>query len=137
MKLIDVLVKLSRDEIENGTILTINDGGRYRQYKYIDDFCFLDDHNSSLPLNIYGKNDLNSEVILTVPKPKPKKYHLKLYKNDNLSYITRSSYESDFNYDLSDKSEVGEFITKFTQDEIDNDIFLTFIEMHGIKEEVE
>lgn len=135
MKLIDFLTKLSKGEVENGTVLTVNDKGRYREYRYIEGSCFLDDYN--LPLNIYGKNDLNSEVILTVPKPKPKKYHLKLYKNDNLSYITRSSYESDFNYDLSDKSEIGEFITKFTQDEIDNDIFLTFIEMHGIKEEVE
>lgn len=135
MKLIDFLTKLSKGEIENGTVLTVNDKGRYREYRYIEGSSFLDDYN--LPLNIYGKNDLNSEVILTVPKPK--KYRLKLYKNDNLSYITRSSYESDFNYDLSDKSEIGigEFITKFTQDEIDNDKFLKFIEMYGIKEEVE
>lgn len=79
MKLIDVLTKLSKDEIENGTILTINDCGRYRQYKYIDGFCFLDDHNLSLPLNIYGKNDLNTEVELISPK-QPKKYYLRLDK---------------------------------------------------------
>lgn len=132
MKLIDVFNMMAEGEIKDGTILDINDGEKYRQYKYIGD-RFLDDYN--LPLNIYGEKDLNSEVIFVVPKPK--KYHLKLYKNDNLSYITRSSYESDFNYDLSDKSEIGEFITKFTQDEIDNDIFLTFIEKYGIKEEVE
>lgn len=133
MKLIDVLIKLSKDEIENGTTLTINDRGGYRQYKYIGGFCFLDDYNS--PLNIYGKNDLNREVILTVPKPK--KYRLKLYKGDDLSYITRSSYEYDFNYDLGSKSEIGEFITKFTQDEINNDKFLKFVEQYGVKEEVE
>lgn len=132
MKLIDVFNMMAEGEIKDGTILDINDGEKYRQYKYIGD-RFLDDYN--LPLNIYGEKDLNSEVIFVVSKPK--KYHLKLYKNDNLSYITRSSYESDFNYDLSDKSEIGEFITKFTQDEIDNDIFLTFIEKYGIKEEVE
>lgn len=133
MKLIDFLTKLSKGEIENGTVLTVNDKGRYREYRYIEGSCFLDDYN--LPLNIYGKNDLNSEVILTVPKPK--KYQLKLYKDDDLSYITRSSYEYDFKYDLGSKRQFGEFITKFTQEEIDNDKFLTFIEMHGIKEEVE
>lgn len=132
MKMIDVLNMVAKGEIKDGTILDINDGKRYRQYKYIGD-RFLDDYNS--PLNIYGENDLNSEVIFVVPKPK--KYHLKLYKNDNLSYITRSSYESDFNYDLSDKSEIGEFITKFTQEEIDNDKFLKFVEQYGVKEEVE
>lgn len=132
MKLIDVLEKLSKGEIKNGTVLGINDRKKYRQYKYIGN-CFLDDYN--LPLNIYGESDLNSEVIFVVPKPK--KYQLKLYKDDNLSYITRSSYEHDFNYDLTDKSEIGEFITKLTQEEIDNDKFLKFIEMHGIKEEVE
>lgn len=133
MKLIDVLIKLSKGEIENGTTLTINDRGGYRQYKYIGDFCFFDDYN--VPLSIYGKNGLNSEVILAVPKPK--KYQLKLYKDDDLSYMTRSSSGLDFNYDLGSKSEIGEFITKFTQDEIDDDKFLKFVEQYGIKEEVE
>lgn len=132
MKMIDVLNMMAKGEIKDGTILGIKDRKKYRQYKYIGN-CFLDDYN--LPLNIYGESDLNSEIALTVPKPK--KYQLKLYKDDNLSYITRSYYEHDFNYDLTDKSEVSEFITKFTQEEIDNDKFLKFIEMHGIKEEVE
>lgn len=132
MKMIDVLNMVAKGEIKDGTILGINDGKKYRQYKYIED-RFLDDYN--LPLNIYGENDLNSEVIFVVPKPK--KYQLKLYKDDDLSYMTRSSYEYDFKYDLGSKRQIGEFITKFTQEEINNDKFLKFVEQHGVKEEVE
>ncbi|MCJ0554172.1 hypothetical protein MMJ53_05215 [Enterococcus cecorum] len=40
-------------------------------------------------------------------------------------------------YDLSDKNETCEFATKFTQEEIDNDKFLKFVEKYAIKEEVE
>lgn len=131
MKLIDVLAKLSRDEIENGTILTINDGGRYRQYKYIDGSCFLDDYN--LPLNIYGKNDLNSEVELIPPK-QPKKYYLRLDKDEESNYINLNLYDS---YLAATKDEFFGYKTKFTQEEIDSDKFLKFIEKYGIKEEVE
>lgn len=133
MKLIDVLTKLSGDEIENGTILTINDGGRYRQYKYIDGSCFLDDHNSSLPLNIYGKNDLNSEVELIPPK-QPKKYYLRLDKDEESNYINLNLYDS---YLAATKDEFFGYKTKFTQEEIDSDKFLKFIEKYGVKEEVE
>lgn len=78
---------------------------------------------------------MNQEVEL-IP-PKEKKYQLRLYEDDDLSYVTRSSYDSDFNYDLGDENEIMEFTTKFTQEEIDNDKFLKFIEQHGVKEEVE
>lgn len=81
-----------------------------------------------------GTQDIREVELIP---PKEKKYQLKLYKDDDLSYVTCSSYENDFNYDLSDKNETCEFITKFTQEEIDNDKFLKFIEQHGIKEEVE
>lgn len=93
----------------------------------------LDDYR--FPINIYGESDLNSEVIFI--EPIPKKYQLKLYEDDDFSYVTRSSYDSGFNYDISDKNEICEFITKFTQEEIDNEKLLKFIEMYGIKEEVE
>ena len=33
--------------------------------------------------------------------------------------------------------ELCEFTTKFTQEEIDNDKFLRFVEKYGVKEEVE
>ena len=132
MKLIDVLEKLSKGEIKNGTTLTVErDSGSIYQYKYTNN-CFLDDYH--LPLNIYGERDLNREV--TIIEPKPKKYYLRLDKDDELSYVVRSSYNSDFNYDLSDKNETCEFITKFTQEEINNDKFLKFVEKYGIKEEV-
>lgn len=133
MKLIDVLQKLSKGEIKNGTILTIksNIGAIYR-YKCVDN-CFLNDYH--LPLNIYGESDLNSEVIFI--EPIPKEYQLRLYEEDDLSYVVRSSYNSDFNYDLGSKSGLCEFQTEFTQEEIDNDKFLKFIEQHGIKEAVD
>ena len=133
MKLIDVLEKLSKGEIKNGTILTVErDSGAIYQYKYTKD-CFLDDYH--FPLNIYGENDLNREVALI--EPIPNEYYLRLDENDDLSYVVRSSYSADFNYDLGSKMELCESITKFTQEEIDNDKFLKFVEQHGIKEEVE
>lgn len=134
MKLIDVLEKLSKGEIKNGTILSVeSDNSRYsKQYKYTND-CLLDDYN--LPLNIYSENDLNKEV--TIIEPIPKEYQLRLYEDDELSYVVRSSYSADFNYDLGSKLEIMEFQTKFTQKEIDNDKLLKFIEQHGVKEEVE
>lgn len=133
MRMIDVLQKLSKGEIKNGTILTVksNIGAIYR-YKCVDN-CFLNDYH--LPLNIYGDSDLNREV--TIIEPKPKKYQLKLYKEDDLSYVTFSPYKNIFNYDVSDKNETCNYRTKFTQEEIDNDKFLKFVEQHGIKEDVE
>lgn len=133
MKLIDVLEKLSKGEIKNGTILTIksNIGAIYR-YKYVDN-CFLNDYH--LPLNICDESHLNREV--TIIEPKPKKYQLKLYEDDDFSYVVRSSSNSDFNYDLGSKTEIMEFQTKFTQKEIDNDKFLKFVEKYGIKEEAD
>lgn len=132
MKLIDVLEKLSKGEIKNGTILTLKIGGNIYQYKCVDN-CFLDDYH--FPLNIYGKSDLNREV--TIIEPIPNKYYLRLDEDDELSYVVRSSYSADFNYDLGSKLEICKFITKFTQKEIDNDKFLKFIEQHGIKEAVD
>ena len=131
MKLIDVLNKLSKGEVKDGTTLTLKTKNN-RQYKYIKN-CFLDDYR--FPINIYGESDLNSDVIFI--EPIPKEYQLRLYEEDDLSYVVRSSYNSDFNYDLGSKMEYCEFITKFTQEEIDNDKFLKFVEKYGVKEEVE
>lgn len=131
MKLIDVIEKLSKGEIKDGTILTIKDKNN-RRYRYIKN-CFLDDYQ--FPINIYGESDLNSEVIFS--EPIPKEYQLRLYEDDDFSYVVRSSYNCDFNYDLGSKMELCEFTTKFTQEEIDNDKLLKFVEQYGIKEEVE
>ena len=136
MKMIDVLNKISNGEIKRGTVLSIYDNNNelVEEYKYVGN-CFIDDYH--FPLTLYGGNDLNKEVILTEPKPVNKKYQLKLFKADDLSYIARRSYDNNFNYDVGNKVEISEFITKFTQKEIDNDRLLKFVEMYGIKEEVE
>lgn len=131
MKMIDVLQKVANGEIEKGTKFILNDNlfifnGRMFESNdstYLENCIFL------------NEKDLNKEVELI--QPKPKKYQLKLYEDDDFSYVARSSYDSSFNYDISDKNEICEFITKFTQEEIDNEKLLKFIEQHGIKEEVE
>ena len=138
MKMIDVLNMVAKGEIEDGTKLEVHDlMGHILKYT----FCgkskeFHNERFDGMDRWFSINNSfLNLDVEL-IP-PKPKEYQLKLYAEDDLSYVTRSSYDSDFNYDLSDKSELGEFITKFTQEQIDNDKFLKFIEQHGIKEDVD
>lgn len=137
MKMIDVLNKMYNGEIKRGTVLSVYDNNNeiVEEYKYVGN-CFLDEYH--YPLNLYSRDDLNREVVITEPKPVNKKYQLKLFKADDLSYITRSSSrDNDFNYDVGNKTEICQFITKFSQEEIDNDRLLKFVEMYGIKEEVE
>ena len=130
MKIIDVLNMIANGEIKEGTKIILNDdlfifnGG-----VFVNDLCYLE------TCMFLKKEDLNQEVEL-IP-PKPNKYYLRLNADDDLSYVTRSSYDNDFNYDLGDENEIMEFKTKFTQEEIDNDKLLKFIEQHGIKEVVD
>ena len=141
MKMIDVLNMMAEGKIKEGTKLKIG----YKIYDYIKDYtesenCSFvnqeDDRAEFLEDNEFITTDfLNYDVELI--EPKPKKYQLKLYEDDDFSYVTRSSYDNGFNYDISDKNEICEFITKFTQEEINNEKLLKFIEQHGIKEEVE
>lgn len=138
MKMIEVFIKLVNDEIKDQTILKIYDhtGDLYR-YTF-DGKCkaFYDESDEELGGDFEISNKfLNYEAELI--EPIPKEYQLRLYEEDDLSYVVRSSYNSDFNYDLGSKMELCEFTTKFTQEEIDNDGFLKFVEKHGIKEEVE
>lgn len=126
MKFIDVLQKLSKGEIKEGTILTKSG----RQYKYINN-CFLDDYH--FPLSVYNENDLNSDVIIT--EAEPKRYYLKLYEDNNFSYINWN-YEKN-HFKTASQYETETLKTKFTQDEIDGNMFLKFIEKFAIKEEVE
>lgn len=138
MKMIDVLIKLANDEIEDkSTLLVENEQGETFEYVYYERYCVFRGQYCSTLEDDFGidKDFLNFEVKL-IP-PKPKKYQLKLYKDDDLSYMTRSPYDNIFSYYVSDKNETCNFITKFTQKEIDNDKFLKFIEMHCVKEEVE
>lgn len=140
MKMIDVLIKLANGEIKDQTILKIYDhAGTLYPYTFEERYnSFYSNAKYRRELGGYFKisgDFLNYEVEL-IP-PKPKKYQLKLYEDDDFSYVTRSSYDSSFNYDISDKNEICEFITKFTQEEIDNEKLLKFVEKYGIKEEVE
>jgi hypothetical protein len=132
MKLIDVIEKLSKGEIKDGTILTVK-ARNNKRYKYIEN-CFLDDYN--YPLNIYGERDLNSEVIFI--EPKPKKYYLRLYGAYKFNdYVNRHNEDFDYSYIIDDGEERNGYYTKFTQEEIDDDKFLKFIEKYGVKVEVE
>ena len=138
MKMIDVLVKLANGEIKDGTLLKIVDekyDAKQSAFEFSGGYFYHEEDFSLEVLYSFDFDFFNREVELILPKPN--KYQLKLYADDNLSYVTCSSSGRDFNYDLGDKSEIGEFITKFTQDEIDSDVFLKFVEKHGIKEEVE
>ena len=132
MKLINVLEKLSKGEIKNGIILTINIGASRRQYKYRSN-AFLDDYN--LPLNIYGENCLNQEVELL--EPKNIRYYLKLVAEDDDSYVACDFYDPDSNWFLGSKAGIyfSGFKTKFTQEEINGSTLLKFVEKYGVKEE--
>lgn len=136
MKMIDVLSLMAEGKIKKDTKLIVYDGSEEYSYRY-SEICrtFFGEYSSRIECDFDIDEDfLNLEVELI--EPIPKEYQLRLYEEDDLSYVVRSSYNSDFNYDLGSKSELCEFTTKFTQEEIDNDKFLKFVEQHGIKEEV-
>lgn len=129
MKMIEVLQRVANGEIEKGTkfILGANlyvfNGDRFKAGNfYLDGRIFL------------NARALNQEVEL-IP-PKEKKYYLRLDEYNNLSYI---NYNKDdyFYFMIASKYETLKSQSKFTQEEIDNDVLLKFIEKHGIKEEVE
>ena len=128
MKIIEVFQKLANGEIKEGTKLILNDdlhfifnGRVFESDLYLLENCMF-----------LKEEDLNQEVEL-IP-PKPKKYYLRLDKDDNCSYINKNVY---FSYEVANKSEHNNYKTKFTQEEIDGSIFLKFIEQYGVKEEVE
>ena len=138
MKMIDVLVKLANGEIKDGTLLKIVDekyDAKQSAFEFSGGYFYHEEDFSLEGLYSFDFDFFNREVEL-IP-PKPKKYQLKLYKEDDLSYVTFSPYKNIFNYDVSDKNETCNYRTKFTQEQIDSDKFLKFVEQHGIKEEVE
>lgn len=134
MKIIKVLQKVANGEIEKGAKFILNDNlfifnGRLFESNdstYLENCIFL------------NEKDLNKEVEL-IP-PKLKKYYLRLHGGTSNfeDYVNR--HKENFglhSYIIDDDEECNGFYTKFTQDEIDNDVLLKFIEQHGIKEEVE
>ena len=135
MKVIDVLIKLANDEIKDGTELEVHDSiGRILKYTFYEKLKAFRDKRFDGMDRVFSINNsfLNLEVEL-IP-PKPKKYYLRLDKDDICSYINKNVY---FSYEVANKSEHNNYKTKFTQEEIDGSIFLKFVEQHGIKEEVE
>ncbi|WP_171336569.1 DUF3271 domain-containing protein [Enterococcus cecorum] len=127
MELINVLNLMAEGKIKEGTKLEF-DGF---EYEFSEDHFEDDSGNWLEDVHEISASFLNLEVEL-IP-PKPKKYYLRLDKDDNCSYINKNVY---FSYEVANKSEHNNYKTKFTQEEIDGSIFLKFIEQHGIKEEV-
>lgn len=137
MKMIDVLIKLVNGEIEDQTVLEIhNPIGNGKIYIYtFDSETMLSYNGFNWALDDHYKLDdkfLNFNVKL-IP-PKPKKYYLRLNKDDSFSYVHwdgRSSCE----FTTKQRDYFG-YKTKFTQEEIDGCEFLKFVEKYGVKEEV-
>ena len=134
MKIIDVFNLMAKGKIEYGAKLKVFDIFDEHEYEYINDIqTFRDEEFGGFYKNFsINSHFLNLEVEL-IP-PKPKKYYLRLDEDDKLSYINLNKYAS---YEIAGKNEYLGYKTKFTQEEIDNDKFLKFVEEHGIKEEVE
>lgn len=134
MKMIEVFDLMAKGEIKNDTKLIVSNGLNDYEYRYSKSCnTFFDKYLNGLDDNFcLNKDFLNWEAKLI--EPKPKKYYLRLDKDDNCSYINKNVY---FSYEVANKSEHNNYKTKFTQEEIDGSMFLKFIEQHGIKEEVE
>lgn len=136
MKMIEVFDLMAKGEIKAQTELFVYDNIECIDIYKFDGKAFYNEHGNEIGSDfIISSMFLNYTVELI--EPIPKEYYLRLDEDDDLSYVIRSSYNSDFNYDLGSKIELCESITKFTQEEINNDKLLKFIEQHGIKEEVE
>lgn len=135
MKIIEVFIKLVNDKIKDQTILKIYDHtGDLHRYTFDGKFkAFYDESDDELGGDFEISNKfLNYEAELI--EPKPKKYYLRLDKDDNFSYINKNVY---FSYEVANKSKHTNYKTKFTQEEIDGSMLLKFIEQYGVKEEVE
>ena len=136
MRIIEVLNKLAKGEIKAQTELLVYDHIECIGIYTFDGKAFYNERNEEIGSNFIISGVFLNYIVELIP-PIPKEYYLRLDEDDELSYVIRSSYSVDFNYDLGSKLELCESITKFTQEEIDNDKLLKFIERHGIKEEVE
>lgn len=137
MKMIEVLDLMAKGEIKEGTILKFVDScNETVSYIYDEEMnAFYDEAQYDLGSEEEIRGPfLNKKVELIQPKPKPKKYYLKLDEDDSFSYINLTMYAA---YEAATKDEFFGYKTKFTQEEIDGSMLLKFIEQHGIKEAVE
>ena len=132
MKMIDVLNIMAEGKIENDTKLIASTDLVDYEYRYSTGYhTFFDKYSNRIEGGFFlDKDFLNLEVEL-IP-PKPKKYYLRLNKDNDFSYVNwdkRSSYE------FATSCDYFGYKTKFTQKEIDDNEFLKFVEKYGIKEE--
>lgn len=137
MKMIDVINMIAEGKIEKGMRLEV-DG---EIYTYVDTYtddggCSFVDEEDCVDIlleeaQMITRHFLNSEARLI--KPKEKMYYLRLKEADKFSYINLNKYNS---YEVTDKDECCSYKTKFTQEQIDSDKFLKFVEQYGVKEEV-
>ena len=136
MKMIDVLVKLANGGIGDQAVLEIyNPIGNGKVYTYTfngENKLFYNGCNWVLD-DYYKLDDkfLNFDVKL-IP-PKPKKYYLRLNKDDSFSYVHWDGLNS-CEFSTKQRDYFG-YKTKFTQEEIDGCEFLKFVEKYGVKEE--
>ena len=112
MKMIDVIVKLANGEIEDQTVLKIYDPmGKVNTYTFDGETKrFYNGYNLEPYFSKLDDRFLNFDVKL-IP-PRPKKYYLRLNKDNDLSYVNwdgRSSYE------FAMKEDFFGYQTKFTQ----------------------
>ena len=143
MKMIEVMQLMSEGKIKDKTILEVLDktGKIIRTYEYDANALsenFYDECDDALTDDYdFNIKFLNLNVKLT--EPKPKKYYLKLFDDDECSYV---HYHYDQNTDSVDyligaKALIDNYQMTFNENEIKNDKLLTFIAKYGIKKEIE
>ena len=132
MKIIDVFNLMAKDEIKNGTEIVFYYDFEAYVYKYHELYqTFLNNDSKRMEEEfVFGGDFLNYNVKL-IP-PKPKKYYLRLNKDDSFSYVHWDGVNS---CEFSTKRDYFGYTTKFTQKEIDCCEFLKFVEKYGVKEE--
>lgn len=143
MKMIEVLQLMSEGKIKNKTILEVLDaeGQRMRIYEYNANALsenFYDECDDALTDDYdFNIKFLNLNVKLT--DPKPKKYYLKLFEDDECSYV-HYYYDKEtdsVDYLIGAKASIDNYQMTFNEKEIETNKLLTFIATHGVKQEIE
>lgn len=141
--MIEVLQLMSEGAIKDKTILEVLDaeGQRMRIYEYDANALsenFYDECDDALTDDYdFNIKFLNLNVKLT--DPKPKKYYLKLFEDDECSYV-HYHYDKETNtvdYRIGAKTSIDNYQMTFNEKEIETNKLLTFIATHGIKQEIE
>lgn len=143
MKMIEVLQLMSEGKIKDKTILEVldNTGKTMRTYEYDANALsenFYDECDDALTDDYdFNIEFLNLNVKLT--DPKPKKYYLKLFEDDECSYV-HYYYDKEtdsVDYLIGAKASIDNYQMTFNEKEIETNKLLTFIAKHGVKQEIE